>query len=145
MSSSRRKLTHDYTVSWISVLALEMAAAMAMLDDSHTLLPQPRGDCNSYHLGEKGGHNIVIAFSPAGVYALTSAAIVAKQITLAFPCLEIKLMVGIGGGAPSTTADIRLGDIVVSKPTDRFSGVVQNDDGKALQDGEYMPRISILL
>lgn len=33
-------------------------------------------------------------------------------------------MVGIGGGIPSSHADIRLGDIVVSQPTDTFGGVI---------------------
>ncbi|KAL4867173.1 hypothetical protein BDV12DRAFT_210060 [Aspergillus spectabilis] len=138
MSSSRRKLAHnDYTVSWISALPLEMAAAMAMLDDSHAPLPQRQGDHNSYHLGEIGNHNIVIACLPAGVYGLTSAAVVAKQMSLAFPRLETKLMVGIGGGAPSPSADGRLGDIVVSMPTDRFPGVIQYDYGKALENNEF--------
>jgi nucleoside phosphorylase len=46
-------------------------------------------------------------------------------------------MVGIGGGAPSSNADIRLGDIVVSQPTDTFGGVVQYDLGKALSGGQF--------
>jgi len=46
-------------------------------------------------------------------------------------------MVGIGGGLPSPTVDIRLGDVVVSKPTDSFGEVVQYDFGKALQNGEF--------
>jgi nucleoside phosphorylase len=40
-------------------------------------------------------------------------------------------MVGIGGGIPNKDADIRLGDVVVSKPTDTHGGVVQYDFGKA--------------
>ncbi|KAL4913960.1 nucleoside phosphorylase domain-containing protein [Aspergillus aurantiobrunneus] len=138
MSSFKKRLTRDdYRVGWISALPLEMAAAMAMLDASHVSLPQPRGDHNSYHLGQIGDHNIVIACLPTGVYGITSAAIVAKQMLLSFPSIEVGLMVGIGGGAPSESVDIRLGDIVVSTPTPRFSGVVQYDLGKTLANGVF--------
>jgi nucleoside phosphorylase len=44
-------------------------------------------------------------------------------------------MVGIGGGVPSTEADVRLGDVVVSQPHGTFSGVVQYDSGKATASG----------
>jgi nucleoside phosphorylase len=45
-------------------------------------------------------------------------------------------MVGIAGGVPSpSTTDIRLGDVVVSKPTGVLPGVVQYDYGKALASG----------
>jgi nucleoside phosphorylase len=45
-------------------------------------------------------------------------------------------MVGIGGGAPTTQNDIRLGDVVVSQPKDGFGGVIQYDLGK-LKDGRF--------
>jgi nucleoside phosphorylase len=44
-------------------------------------------------------------------------------------------MVGIGGGVPSPTVDIRLGDIVVSTPYMTHGGVVQYDFGKSKPDG----------
>lgn len=43
-------------------------------------------------------------------------------------------MVGIGGGIRESK-DIRLGDIVVSKPTDRHGGLLQYDFGKHMPDG----------
>jgi nucleoside phosphorylase len=43
---------------------------------------------------------------------------------IAFPSIRFGLIVGIGGGMPSEEADIRLGDIVVSKPHKVYSGVV---------------------
>ena len=46
-------------------------------------------------------------------------------------------MVGIGGGAPSQHANIRLGDVVVSKPNENFGGVVQYDYGKTVQEGNF--------
>ena len=46
-------------------------------------------------------------------------------------------MVGIGGGVPSTNDDIRLGDVVVSKPTGVLGGVVQYDYGKTVANGVF--------
>jgi nucleoside phosphorylase len=43
-------------------------------------------------------------------------------------------MVGIGGGVP-WKADVRLGDVVISKPTASGSGVIQYDYGKTMHDG----------
>ncbi|KAK1954643.1 ankyrin [Colletotrichum sublineola] len=57
-------------------------------------------------------HKVVIACLPAGTYGITSAATVAKDLLRTFKSIRFGLMVGIGGGAPSQTHDIRLGDIV---------------------------------
>ena len=48
----RRRLRYgDYKVGWICALPLEMAAAEAMLDEFHELLPEKHGDSNAYTLG----------------------------------------------------------------------------------------------
>jgi len=52
-----------------------------------------------------------------------------------FKIISFGLMVGIGGGIPSATADIRLRDVVVSQPDKTFGGVVQYDAGKATASG----------
>jgi nucleoside phosphorylase len=44
-------------------------------------------------------------------------------------------MVGIGGGVPGEHNDIRLGDVVVSKPGVRHSGVIQYAYGKTIPGG----------
>jgi nucleoside phosphorylase len=41
-------------------------------------------------------------------------------------------MVGIGGGVPTAKNDIRLGDVVVSKPTVLGIGVVHYDSERQL-------------
>jgi hypothetical protein len=46
-----------------------------------------------------------------------SASTVASHMVSTYPNIRFGLMVGIGGGVPSKSADIRLGDVVVSKPT----------------------------
>ena len=42
------------------------------------------------------------------------------QMLSGFPAVKFGLMVGIGGGIPSDDNDIRLGDVVVSKPEGTF-------------------------
>jgi hypothetical protein len=54
-----------------------------------------------------------------------------------YPNVRFGLMVGVGGGVPRGNPDIRLGDIVVSKPTHISSGVIQYDYGKTLQNGRF--------
>jgi nucleoside phosphorylase len=135
--SNQNLRAEDYTAGWICALPLEMAAAKAMLDDIHADLPVHPNDHNTYTLGRIGAHNIVVACLPSGVYGITSAATVAAQLLSSFGSIRFGLMVGIGGGVPSKEADIRLGDIVVSKPASTFGGVVQYDYGKTVTGGYF--------
>ena len=127
----------DYQIGWICALYIELAAAKMMLDEIHDGLEgqNPR-DQNKYTLGKIGKHNIAIACLPSGQYGSTSAATVAKDMLHTFSDLRLGLMVGIGGGIPSSTHDIRLGDVVVSQPEGAFGGVVQYDMGKIGQHGK---------
>ena len=127
----------DYTVAWICALPIEMAAAEGMLDEFHPPLPRAPHDDNAYTFGRIGQHNVVLANLPKGVTGVVSAAVVAEKIRHSFPSLRIGLMVGIGGGVPSDENDIRLGDVVVSKPTRTEGGVVQYDFGKTIQEGKF--------
>ncbi|RHZ58905.1 hypothetical protein CDV55_105072 [Aspergillus turcosus] len=137
MEDTKATLSHeDYTVGWICALPVEAATAKAMLDRKHPRLPSPPNDNNSYTLGEIDGHNIVIACLPTGVHGTTSAAAAAAQMLMTFTGIRIGLMVGIGGGVPSEEVDIRLGDVVVSKPGGGFGGVIQYDYGKTTADGK---------
>ncbi|KAL3296536.1 Pfs domain-containing protein [Colletotrichum asianum] len=132
-----KRLSHDaYTVGWVAALPIEMAAARAMLDDIHQPLAMSRNDSNVYVFGNIGNHNVVIACLPSGQYGITRAAIVANNMRWSFPSIMIRLMVGIGGGAPDKI-DIRLGDIVVSHPSSTSSGVIQYDFGKTVQEGHF--------
>ncbi|KAE8375057.1 nucleoside phosphorylase domain-containing protein [Aspergillus bertholletiae] len=107
---------HEYTVGWICALPSEMAAATAMLDETHAEpAEQHPQDPNSYCLGRIGRHNVVVACLPAGVYGTTSAATAAAKMISSFPSVNLGLMVGIGGGVPSAQRDIRLGDVVSMK------------------------------
>ena len=131
---SFKKLAHrDYTVGWVCALPIELAAAEAMFDELHEDLPPIQGDINTYKLGSINQHNVVIAVLPRNGYGTNNAAAVARDMERSFPSLRVRLMVGIGGGAPSQL-DIRLGDVVVS------DAVVQYDIGKVVQSGKFHPQ-----
>jgi nucleoside phosphorylase len=135
------RTVQDYYTGWICALNIELTAAMAMLDEEHEMITgQDPQDHNSYVLGRIHQHNVVIACMPEGVDGLVPAANVAKDMTRTFPALRVGLMVGIGGGIPdlSKGIDIRLGDIVVSKPEKTWGGVVQYDKGKSEDGGKFV-------
>lgn len=139
MSPPRGVSKDEYTVGWICALPFEMAAAVVMLDEIHEdLQEQDPSDHNSYKLGAIRNHNIVIACLPAGIYGNNPAATVSKDMLRTFKSIRFGLLVGIGGGAPSQTNDIRLGDVVVSQPSGTSGGVIQYDRGKTIQEGEFI-------
>jgi nucleoside phosphorylase len=68
-----------------------------------------------------GAHNAVTAVMPE--IGNNSVATVATQLLNDFTSIRFGLLVGIGGGIPGDDEDdIRLGDVVVSKPTAIFGG-----------------------
>jgi nucleoside phosphorylase len=135
----------EFQIGWICALPIEAAAAIQMLDENFGILQeQERADTNTYTLGRIGHHCVVIASLPDGLYGTTSATTVANNMMRTFSeSLRIGLMVGIGGGAPAPDHDIRLGDIVVSRPSGSSGGVIQHDMGKIGKDGK-MQRIGSL-
>ncbi|KAK6532182.1 hypothetical protein TWF694_003342 [Orbilia ellipsospora] len=100
-------------------------------------LSQDPKDQNTYILGSIYGHNVAIACLPSGVYGTVSAAVVAAQMLTTVRALRFILMVGIGGGVPNKRIDIRLGDVVVSKPSDTSGGIIQYDYGKTVEAGRF--------
>jgi hypothetical protein len=116
---------------------MELAAARAMLDEHHVSLPQDRRDHTSYTLGRIGPHNVAVACLPEGIMGVTSAARVVEHMLWTFTALRFGLMVGIGGGAPDAQNDIRLGDVMVSRPEGSVGGVIQYEYGKTVQAGRF--------
>jgi nucleoside phosphorylase len=124
----------EYTIGWVCALPVEYAAAQEMLDEEHPDLKHAiDNDDNLYALGSIAGHNVAIVCLPSGFIGNNPAAAVAIQMRATFKKIRFGLMVGIGGGVPS--ADVRLGDIVVSQPFSTYAGVVQYDAGKATTSG----------
>ncbi|KAJ5305108.1 uncharacterized protein N7443_004768, partial [Penicillium atrosanguineum] len=127
-----------YTVGLICALSVEYIAAREFLDEEHDKpsFVSPN-DANDYTLGKIGKHNVVIAKLPDGEYGTASAASVATDMLNSFHNIRIGLMVGIGGGVPSESHDIRLGDVVVGAPRGGKSGVLQYDFGKSIQNQSF--------
>jgi nucleoside phosphorylase len=128
----------DYKVAWICATPIELAIATEMLDEEYNLPSQCPGDDNIYTLGRIGDHHVAIACLPAGQRGNGAAAVVASQMWSSFKHLRFGLLVGIGGGVPSTERDLRLGDVVVSQPDNQLGGVVQYDLGKRGADGRFL-------
>ncbi|KAF2135113.1 uncharacterized protein K452DRAFT_303791, partial [Aplosporella prunicola CBS 121167] len=131
---------NNYTIGWICAITTEYTAAQQFLDEKHES-PEyvSPNDNNEYTLGRIGSHNVVVAVLPDGEYGTSSATSVARDMLHTFPNIRIGLMVGIGGGAPTAKKDIRLGDIVVSSPSNGKGGVYQYDYGKTIQSQEFQP------
>jgi nucleoside phosphorylase len=124
----------EFTVEWVSALPIELGAAHEMLDEEYEYPPPDISDPNVYTLGRIGEHDVVLACLPAGHLGTSSAAVVATRMLSRFSSVRFYLMFGVGGGVPNGcgTLDIRLGDVVVSKPHLQHGGVVQHDFGKTV-------------
>ena len=128
----------DFTIGWICALEIELVAATGMLDEKFQSkdLPRSENDPMIYTVGRIDRHLVVLTcLREAGT---TAAATAALYMRAAFPRIRTGLMVGIGGGVPSEKHDIRLGDIVVSKPQKGNAGVFQYDRGKIENEGEFV-------
>ncbi|RAK95610.1 purine and uridine phosphorylase [Aspergillus ibericus CBS 121593] len=117
MPSTRK----SYTIAWISPLEVEFTAAYLMLDEDHPPLAQPLGDPNHHTLGRIATHNIVIINLP--ITGNTSTAAAVAHLRRTFPNVRVGLLVGIGGGVPTTTDQgrIRLGDVFGSADCGQLS------------------------
>jgi nucleoside phosphorylase len=117
-------------------MGVELAAVEGMLDEIDESLPGIR-DENGYNLGRMGVHNVVVAVMPE--IGNNRAAVVTTQLLNDFPSVRFGLLVRIGGGIPvEDDDDIRLGDVVVSKPTSTFGGMGAVRHGKGYR-GRAVP------
>lgn len=138
MDARRWTSSDDYIVGWICALPCELDAARRALDQEYDCqLKLSESDQNVYVYGEINGFNIVIACPPFAKYGTTPATITAQHMKASFKSLRYRFLVGVGGGAPSESNDIRLGDVVVSTPVGNDSGVIPYDWGKRLPSGQF--------
>jgi nucleoside phosphorylase len=120
----------EYTVGILCALPIELKAIRALFDQRHEDLTRILGDNNQYSLGKMAQHMVVATSLPSGEYGTNAAASAVSDMMRSFMSIQFCLLVGIAGGAPSENNDIRLGDVVVSLPTQTFPGVIQYDLGK---------------
>lgn len=124
----------DYTFGWISALSREKAALF--FDEAHPSILAQDHD-TYYSCGSLHGHNVALV-SLAGDMGLIATTRETSKLLDTFKNLKAVLLVGVAGGAPLDTQDIRLGDIVVTEPTKFGSGVVQYDFGTSRKDSFYI-------
>lgn len=81
-----------------------------------------------------------------GIEGTYAAAIVARNMMRTFPQIQNGLLVGIRGGIPKLTKalEIRLGDMVVDQPTDKYEGAIQYAKGR-VQENEDTTDFTFLL
>lgn len=127
----------DYQIAWICTVPAATDAAKAMLDETHHSVPRRQGDANEYIFGRMGRYNVVITSFPPGLSGLTIATETAMHIRYSFRFIEVCFLVSVGGGTPGES-DVRLGDIVVSKPTKKFPGVMGYDI-RNVRNGRHSP------
>lgn len=95
-----------------------------MLDEKHCDPRSHGSNTDQYVFGRVGNHNVVMARLPSGQMGNNSAADVAGRLITAFPSIKFTLMVGIRGGVPTASTDIRLRDVVVGHLHSQYGGVV---------------------
>lgn len=115
----------DFTIGWICGLPAELVAAKSLFDELYETPPVPHQDSNFYTVGRIAQHRVVIACLLHGEYGTNPTATVASHMLRTFRNIKFGLLVGIGSGAPSLSHDIRLGDVVISRPGRNHTGVVQ--------------------
>jgi hypothetical protein len=134
----KRLTRNEYTVGWICTLLIELAAVAEMLDEEYQDLLQGSTDTNSYSFSRIQEHNIVVACLPTRQLGISSAAAVASQMKSRFPSIRFGLIVGISSSVPSTEADIRLSNVVISQLFTQHGGVVQYDFRKTRLEGHFI-------
>lgn len=108
---------NDFTIAILCALPIESEAVEALFDETYGRLGKSygkaAGDPNAYANGRIGKHNIVLCYLPG--MGKNSAASVAAGLRASYLRIELLLLVGICGGAPSSaTRDIHLGDVIIS-------------------------------
>lgn len=133
----RAVLPQEITVAIFCSLSVEVIAVKLALDEQLASYPaMAYSEVLIYSYGRIKGHNVVIVRGTqiGPINASISAATVVQE----FPNIRFALMIGIGGGIPSRTQDIRLGDVAVGIPGGSHPGVIQYDFGKYQQDGTFV-------
>lgn len=128
-------LPEDYSVLLLCPLAIEHRAAILMLDGIHDELhPRSKGQTTLYTLGRIGSHNVAIAGYPAGEVGIGISGSMISQALRDFVNLEVGILIGVAAGLPSSSKDIRLGDVAVAVPDKHSPGIIGYDLRKIEDD-----------
>ncbi|KNG84272.1 hypothetical protein ANOM_008428 [Aspergillus nomiae NRRL 13137] len=112
----RPRSRQDFTVAIVCALSFEADAVEALFDETYDRLGRyygkQQGDANAYINGRIGNHNVVLCYL-SGI-GKVSAASAASRLQVSYTRIELALVVGVCGGAPSSHQDIFLGDAIIS-------------------------------
>jgi len=107
-----------FKIAIICPLPLEASAVSELFDkqwEYDQTYSRAPGDLNAYSTGVIGRHNVVLVHMPnMGEVGATAA----SCLRASFQGIQLTLMVGICGGAPSRnqpSEDIRLGDVIIER------------------------------
>lgn len=113
-----------YKIAWICPIHVSYAAAKELLDEKHAGSKLPPRNCDvDYTLGKMGAHCVVIVLWPRRPLSSQYLEFEAERLLSTFPNIEMKLIVGVAGGAPSPERDMRLGDVVVNTMRSASNGL----------------------
>jgi nucleoside phosphorylase len=127
------KSRNDFTIAIICALPLEAEAVEALFDETYDRFGKyygkQRGDANAYINGRIGKHDVVLCYMPG--MGKGSAASVASSLQVSYTVIDLALVVGICGGAPSPPEyqEIFLGDVIIS------DSVIEYDFGRQYPGG----------
>jgi nucleoside phosphorylase len=138
MSSKRPTRKEQITIACVT---LDPTPVWYVLDQQYKglFLNGVRG---SYRYGLIGNNYIVVT-TPSDTSTIPASRS-ANDLKRDFPHIELTVAVGIAGGIPDIENksvkenDIRLGDVVISRPSDRYGGVIKYDRGKHQTDGFHL-------
>ncbi|KAM0267118.1 hypothetical protein ACHAQH_010123, partial [Verticillium albo-atrum] len=128
----------DFPVAIVCALPIEYDAVSLPIDQSWDedggRYGRAAGDNNRYTTGRIGSTDVVLVL--LAKMGKASAARTAVGLRFSFPRLQLVLLTGICGGAPTTTKgeEVLLGDVVISKSIVQHDFGRQNTDGFATKD-----------
>jgi nucleoside phosphorylase len=129
MAHLPRPQTRDsFEIAIICALAIERDVVEALLDEDYEgdglSYGKAAGDLNTYTIGRMGRQHVVLVYMPS--MGTVSATAVAANLQTSFQGIKVAFIVGICGGAPTTSKgeEILLGDVIIS------TMVVQIDFGR---------------
>lgn len=123
----------DFAIAIICALPLEAEAVEALFDETYDRLGKhygkQQGDANAYINGRIGKHDVVLCYMPG--MGKGNAASVASSLLVSYTGIELALVVGICGGAPSPPdyQEMFLGDVIIS------DSVIEYDFGRQYPGG----------
>ncbi|PQE30277.1 Ankyrin repeat protein [Rutstroemia sp. NJR-2017a WRK4] len=134
MSSQKpeKHTVREYQIGIICALATETIAVVGMLDNRHATLKTPLSNEYAHHLGTMEGFSVTILCLPE--IGTSSAAAAVSKMTAAFTSIKLVILVGVAGGIPPR---VRKGDVIVTVPDQRSSGVTQWDLSTATEGGQF--------